>query len=125
MEHAFPANLTALRKQLYMNQKEFWGAIGVTQSAGSRYESGKNIPAPVQELLRLVYIDQLNLSKVSRPDMDIAIFLKTLYPELYENLRKSMLMTYKNTQKGQRLSDEQTKSSATTLSTSSTLTYNE
>ena len=36
-----------------MNQQEFWGRIGVTQSGGSRYESGRNMPKPVQELLRV------------------------------------------------------------------------
>lgn len=90
-----PINLTQLRKQLYMNQKDFWGAIGVTQSAGSRYESGKSIPQPVSELLRLVYLEQLDLQKVNRYDMAIALFLKQDYPELYHNLEKSMLLVYK------------------------------
>lgn len=43
------------RKRLGLNQSEFWSAIGVTQSGGSRYESGRNIPKPVQLLLHLTY----------------------------------------------------------------------
>jgi transcriptional regulator with XRE-family HTH domain len=45
----------ALRIQLDLNQQEFWSAIGVTQSGGSRYENDRRIPKPVMELLRLRY----------------------------------------------------------------------
>ena len=34
---------------------KFWSRVGVTQSGGSRYESGRNIPRPVQMLLRIAY----------------------------------------------------------------------
>jgi len=34
----------ALRVQLDLNQQEFWSAIGVTQSGGSRYENDRRIP---------------------------------------------------------------------------------
>ena len=44
-----------LRTKLRMNQTEFWSRIGVTQSGGSRYESGRNIPRPVQILLAAKY----------------------------------------------------------------------
>lgn len=43
------------RKRHAMNQSEFWSRVGVTQSGGSRYESGRNIPRPVQILLHLTY----------------------------------------------------------------------
>ncbi|WP_332460887.1 helix-turn-helix domain-containing protein [Thauera sinica] len=43
------------RRRLGMNQVAFWGVLGVTQSAGSRYESGRNIPKPVQILLHVAY----------------------------------------------------------------------
>ena len=42
----------AMRKKLNVNQSEFWSRVGIGQSAGSRYESGRNIPRPVQMLLR-------------------------------------------------------------------------
>lgn len=45
----------AMRRRLDMNQHEFWSAVGVTQSGGSRYEQDRRIPKPVMELLRLRY----------------------------------------------------------------------
>ena len=44
------------RNMVGMNQAEFWLPLGVTQSGGSRYESGRNIPAPVQRLYFLTYV---------------------------------------------------------------------
>ena len=44
-----------LRSKLGMNQSEFWSRISVTQSGGSRYESGRNLPKPVRLLLNLAY----------------------------------------------------------------------
>lgn len=34
------------RLSLNMTQSEFWNAVGVTQSAGARYEGGRKIPRP-------------------------------------------------------------------------------
>ena len=45
----------ALRIKTGKNQTAFWSPLGVTQSGGSRYESGRNIPRPVQMLLRIAY----------------------------------------------------------------------
>jgi hypothetical protein len=45
----------AMRRGLDLNQQEFWSAVGVTQSGGSRYEQDRRIPKPVMELLRLRY----------------------------------------------------------------------
>ena len=44
------------RKKLGLNQAAFWGPLGVTQSGSSRYESGRDIPVPVQKLYWLIYI---------------------------------------------------------------------
>ena len=55
---------------------KFWSKIGVTQSGGSRYESGRNMPKPVRELLRLVHIEQVDLSKVKREDFEIIEYLR-------------------------------------------------
>lgn len=41
------------RKKEGLNQKDFWTRYGVTQSGGSRYESGRNIPKPLAILLWL------------------------------------------------------------------------
>ena len=47
--------MRAIRKKTGLNQTAFWSLIGVTQSAGSRYETGKSAPAPVTLLVNLVY----------------------------------------------------------------------
>lgn len=48
-------DVVALRKKLKLNQSDFWYPLGVTQSGGSRYESGRKIPRPVQNLLAIAY----------------------------------------------------------------------
>lgn len=53
-----------LRVHLGLSQTEFWGRVGVLQSAGSRYESGHSIPNPVQILLRLAYVPEAELLAV-------------------------------------------------------------
>lgn len=47
--------IKAFRQKRGMNQSQFWGRVGVTQSGGSRYESERNIPRPVQLLLHIAY----------------------------------------------------------------------
>lgn len=54
-----------IRRKLGLNQSQFWSKIGVTQSGGSRYESGRNIPRPVQLLLTLVYGTDMQVEKLS------------------------------------------------------------
>lgn len=44
-----------MREELCINQTEFWARVGMTQSAGSRYESGRKIPKPVSILLTITY----------------------------------------------------------------------
>lgn len=48
-------NPRQIRRQLGRNQQEFWSRLGVTQSGGSRYESGRSMPKPAKELVRLHY----------------------------------------------------------------------
>lgn len=45
------ADLRAYRVSRNENQTEFWGRFGVTQSAGGRYESGREVPAPLAMLV--------------------------------------------------------------------------
>ncbi len=45
-------NPSELRKASGMNQTEFWKRFGVTQSAGSRYESGRSLPRPLKLLMQ-------------------------------------------------------------------------
>ena len=44
-----------MRNRRQLNQTEFWRRVGVSQSGGSRYESGRKIPRPVQKLLAIAY----------------------------------------------------------------------
>ena len=76
-----------IRHRLGLNQQEFWGRIGVTQSGGSRYESGRTMPKPVQELLRLVHVDQIDVRKITRGDFQVISYLKAAEPALYKRLR--------------------------------------
>lgn len=47
--------IRATRERLKLSQQAFWSRIGITQSGGSRYESGRRIPKTVQSLIDLVY----------------------------------------------------------------------
>ncbi len=44
-----------MREKLGLNQSQFWNRVRVQQSAASRYESGREIPASVQTLLVMAY----------------------------------------------------------------------
>jgi transcriptional regulator with XRE-family HTH domain len=83
-------NPREIRRRLGLNQEQFWTQIGVTQSGGSRYESGREMPKPVRELLRLVHVEQVDLSQVKRVDFEIINYLKTSHADLYRTLRKAV-----------------------------------
>lgn len=79
-----------IRRRLGLSQGEFWTRIGVTQSGGSRYESGRSMPRPVRELLRLVHVEQIDLSRVRRQDFEILAYLKSHHAELYLTLKQAV-----------------------------------
>lgn len=54
------ADLRQLRISKRESQEKFWGRFGVTQSSGSRFETGLSIPAPVAILLKLYVNGKLN-----------------------------------------------------------------
>ena len=72
-----------------MAQSDFWSKLGITQSGGSRYGNGRNIPPPVRELVRLVYIEKTGLTKIRKDNLIVAELLRTQDPSLYKRLRKS------------------------------------
>ena len=78
-----------IRRKLGLNQQQFWSKIGVTQSGGSRYESGRNMPKPVRELLRLVHVEQIDISAIKREDWEVVEYLKSQDQELFKTLKKS------------------------------------
>ena len=83
-------NPREIRQRLGLNQQEFWTRIGVTQSGGSRYESGRSMPKPVRELLRLVHVHQVDLSRVRKEDFEVLAHLKDHHPDLYQSLRRAV-----------------------------------
>lgn len=50
-----PDALRAYRKTRRESQYRFWSRFGVTQSRGSRFEMGEEIPPPVTILLKLYW----------------------------------------------------------------------
>ncbi|MDR2165484.1 MAG: transcriptional regulator [Zoogloeaceae bacterium] len=78
-----------IRHKLGLNQRQFWSRLGVTQSGGSRYESGRTMPKPVQELLRLVHIEQIDIQRIKHEDYEVIEYLKEYEPDLFKTLKKS------------------------------------
>jgi transcriptional regulator with XRE-family HTH domain len=81
-------NPKQIRKELGMNQQEFWSQIGVTQSGGSRYESGRTMPKPVRELLRVVHVEGIELATLKREENKALNYLREQQPHLLEDLIK-------------------------------------
>jgi len=88
MKAAEKINVRDTRRKLGLNQQQFWSKLGVTQSGGSRYESGRNIPRPVQHLLRLVHVEQIDISKAKREDFEVAEYLKAHKSDLFKEYKK-------------------------------------
>jgi hypothetical protein len=65
-------------------------AVGITQTGGSRYESGRSMPKPVKELVRLIYVEEVDLAKVKRIDLEITRMLKEQHPEIYKSIKVSI-----------------------------------
>ena len=82
-------NPREIRRRMGLNQQQFWSKIGVTQSGGSRYENGRNIPRPVRELLRLVHVEQIDLDKVKKEDFQVIKYMKSSHPDLYKKLKNA------------------------------------
>ena len=53
MPSALHADLKKFRISKRESQEKFWGRFGVTQSSGSRFETGLGIPPPVAILVKL------------------------------------------------------------------------
>ena len=54
------SDLRRIRISKRESQEKFWGRFGVTQSSGSRFETGLAIPAPVALLLKLYVSGKLS-----------------------------------------------------------------
>src|SRR5258706_8813376 len=69
-------NPREIRLRLNLNQQEFWGQIGVTQSGGSPYENRRNMPKPVRGILPLVHVDPIDRKKNNKSDRRLTSFLQ-------------------------------------------------
>lgn len=59
-----------IRDRLGMNQQQFWTGLGACQSAGSRYESGRRIPAPTRRLIYLLHVVGVALTPAKQAAFD-------------------------------------------------------
>lgn len=50
-----------LREQAGLTQKAFWEPLGITQSAGCRYEAGHPVPKPIRILVFVNYVAGLHI----------------------------------------------------------------
>ncbi|MEW5889156.1 MAG: helix-turn-helix domain-containing protein [Pseudomonadota bacterium] len=89
MKAAGKLDVREIRRKLGLNQQQFWSKLGVTQSGGSRYESGRSMPKPVQQLLRLVYLESIDIGKIRREDWEVVEYLKSTDAGLYKELKKA------------------------------------
>ena len=78
-----------LRRSLGLKQETFWAALGTTQSGGSRYETGRQMPPSVAMLLDAIYLKGIDLKQLQVRDMSILAFMKTQHPDLYKSLDKA------------------------------------
>ena len=90
------ANPREIRRKRGLNQQQFWPAIGVTQSGGSRYETGRRMPAPVRELLRIVHVEGIPLNQVRADDHVLVQYLKKNRPGQYRELKAVALRDRKS-----------------------------
>ena len=60
--------LRECRKSRRENQAQFWSRFGVTQSRGSRFEMGAEIPAPIAILLKLYLTGKITDHDLVRPE---------------------------------------------------------
>lgn len=83
-------DLRAIRRKLGLNQSEFWSKLGITQSGGSRYESGRDMPWAVSQLLRLMYVERVELHRIKRGDLEVLDALRTRHAKLYNDIKRSL-----------------------------------
>ena len=72
-----------LRALLGLTQSDFWSPVGVSQSGGSRYESGRKLPAAISTLLHLIHIERIDLSLLKGDDHRVGRHLRENDPATY------------------------------------------
>jgi|GEM_PF-3543777 len=82
-------NPKELRNKLGLTQGGFWSPVGVSQSGGSRYESGRKLPASISTLLHLVHIEGIDLTTLKGQHALVGLYLSETDPETYARLLKA------------------------------------
>mgnify|MGYP000022835238 CR=1 FL=1 len=82
-----------LRVKLGLTQGGFWAPVGVSQSGGSRYETGRKLPASISTLLHLVHIEGIDLSKLKGTHALVGQYLSETDPTTFEQLLKAAQAT--------------------------------
>lgn len=62
----FLSDLRTSRTEARLNQSEFWHRYGVTQSGGSRYESGRDVPTSTRILMALHFMQVISDEDLAR-----------------------------------------------------------
>jgi DNA-binding transcriptional regulator YiaG len=78
-----------LRNKLGLTQGEFWAPVGVSQSGGSRYETGRKLPTSISTLLHLVHIEGIDLSKLKGAHALVGRYLSETDTKAFEQLLKA------------------------------------
>lgn len=79
-----------LRHRLGLSQTEFWGRVGLSQAGGSRYELADAMPVIVESLVRLVYIEKIDISRIRKTDWQVIRYLKEEKPDLLVRLKQAI-----------------------------------
>ncbi|HEY8857276.1 MAG TPA: helix-turn-helix domain-containing protein [Rugosibacter sp.] len=87
-EKSTSIDTSAIRQKLGLNQQQFWARLGVTQSGGSRYENGRRMPRPVQQLVHLMYVENIDIRKIKREDFEVIEYLRANKPAFLKELKK-------------------------------------
>ena len=83
------SNPREIRRKLGLNQHDFWSKVGVTQSGAPVMKVDEICRRPVRELVRLVHIEHIDLTKIKKDDLAVAALLKSQNPDLYKSLKKA------------------------------------
>lgn len=84
-----------LRTKLGLTQGGFWAPVGVSQSGGSRYETGRKLPAAISALLHLVHIEGIDLNTLKGQHAEVGRYLSEQDPEAYARLLKAAQAAFK------------------------------
>lgn len=69
-------DIRALRKKLGLNQSQFWGKVGLSQSCGSRHESSRESSEPIAKLIELVHVKGIDVDRITADDWSVAQYLR-------------------------------------------------